>query len=227
MLDLAVAMDGNDAVDELFDDPPATEEHLFDPWTLLEDDDPALEVTKPRLPAGEEELDSGPFGALSWYLLLAERMPLVVAFDAADGWGGDSYVAFERDGVTCVRMHLASDSTADRTEMQAALRSWIAALPGAPASVTRHGAVLQFESCDPGTAADVGRDSSADALQFAVARTYLARDFYRATHQQAASRCFADKIAHTFTPRQLADPRPGDGDLSFQARINRVALSCL
>ncbi len=128
MLDLAIAIDGNDAVDALFRDPPTTEEHLLDPWTLLEDDDAALDVRKPKLPAGKKELDSGPFGALTWFLLLAERLPLADAFDAADGWGGDSYIAFERAGGTCVRINDISDSAADRVQMQDALHAWIAAL---------------------------------------------------------------------------------------------------
>lgn len=227
LLQLAVVIDGNDAVDALFRDPPKTEEHLLDPWTLLQDHDRALEVTKPRLGAGEEELDSGPFGAVTWYLLLAERLPLVDAFDAADGWGGDSYVAFERDGVSCVRIHYKGDNALDGVQMHRALRTWIAALPGAPASVQRVGPVLRFESCDPGPAADVGSQSSDTALQLALARTYVAVGFLRSTGERAASRCFAEELVHVFTPEQIADPNLGAGDPVIQQQIHALATACL
>jgi hypothetical protein len=227
MLDLAVLIDGNDAVDDLFDEPPTTEEHLFDPWTLLEDDDPPLEVSTPELLAGEDEIDSGAFGVLSWYVLLAERIPLVAALDAADGWGGDSYVAFERDDRSCVRIHHVSDSAVDRAQMYKALQSWIAALPGAPASVTRAGAVVQFESCDPGAAADVGSDSSDAALRLALVRTYVARDIYRSTEKAAPARCFADELVHGFTADQIVDPELGIGDPGVQKQIGRMAQRCL
>ena len=39
--------DGNDGVDEAFDDPPSTEEHLFDPASFLDDED--AEDGRPRL----------------------------------------------------------------------------------------------------------------------------------------------------------------------------------
>ncbi len=101
------------------------------------------------------------------------------------------------------------------------------ALPGAPASVQRDGGVLTFESCDPGTAADVGSDSSGDALQLALARTYIAIDFYRGAGDPASARCFGDTIVHEFTPEQLTDPNLGEDDPSFQARLIRIARRCV
>jgi hypothetical protein len=121
---------------------------------------------------------------LTWYVLLAERIPLLDAFDAADGWGGDSYVAFEREGVTCLRAHYVGDSARDRTQTYDALTDWIAALPGAPASVRRVGTTLRFESCDPGPAADVGANTSNIALMFALSRTYLSLGLFTADRRR-------------------------------------------
>jgi hypothetical protein len=224
MLDLAIAIDGNDAVDALFRYPPRTEEHLLDPWTLFDDEDEALEVSKPRLRVGEEKFDSGALGTLTWYTLLAERLPLLDALDAVDGWGGDSYVAFERDAVSCVRINYVSDSPADRVQMQDALQTWVTALPGAPASVTRDGEVLTFESCDPGVAADVGSDSSGDALHLALVRTYLAVGLYE-SGQEDESRCLADSLAHEFSVEQLTGTSLGD-DPEAQQEIARLVQAC-
>ena len=64
MLRLAIQLDGNDSVDRLFRNPPSTEEHLLDPWTLIEDDQDAIEVPKPKLEKGDDEFDHDDFGAL-------------------------------------------------------------------------------------------------------------------------------------------------------------------
>lgn len=226
MLTLAVARDGNDAVDALFEEPPATEEHLLDPWTLVADEDVADDPPAPELADGEEELDAGPFGALGWYLVLAERVPLLDALDAVDGWGGDAYVAFERDGTSCVRINHRSDTAADRTQLLDALRAWVDTLPGAPASVRRTGSVLEFESCDPGPAADVGTESSQAALRLAVTRTYLSIGAVQAGADEEVARCVADGLVHAFTLAQVQDPRFGAEDPQVQARIRRIVLGC-
>ena len=227
LLQLALETDGNDAVDDLFDDPPSTDEHLFDPWTLIADDDEALEVAEPVIADGEEEFDRGPFGALTWYLMLAERLDPVTALDATDGWGGDAYVAFDREGSTCARVRYRADTPEDLEEMEAALRSWIDAGGDAPASVDRAGDELVFESCDPGSDADVGSDSSEDAIGLALARTYIAIDFLEGSGDEDASRCFANGLVHTFTLDQLNDPTLDPDDPEIVEQVQTVAIDCL
>ena len=61
-LALAVAEDGDEAVNRLFAKPPTTDEHLLNPWTL-EDRELQLTVPKPELADGEKKFDSGTFGA--------------------------------------------------------------------------------------------------------------------------------------------------------------------
>lgn len=94
LLALATELGGDDAVDDLFEDPPTTEEHLLDPWTLLADEDEAVEVDTPDLKGKEEDFDDGTFGSPSLLFVLAERIDVRRALAAADGWGGDQYVAF-------------------------------------------------------------------------------------------------------------------------------------
>ena len=226
MLALAVKLDGNDAVDRLFRDPPATDEHLLDPWTLIADHQDAIKVDEPKLEEGDDEFDSGDFGALGWYVVLAERVPLLDALDAVDGWGGDAYVAFERDGVSCVRVNYRGDTERDVTEMRSALTTWVDALPGGPASVRLDGDQLMFESCDPGKETGVGKHDSQSAIDLAVTRTYTAFIVLRAGAPEAASRCFANRAVHDLTWQKLLDPTYGVGDTAVQAKVARLIGQC-
>ena len=225
MLRLAIQLDGNDSVDRLFRNPPSTEEHLLDPWTLIEDDQDAVKVGEPKLDKGDDEFDSGDFGALGWYVVLAERLPLVDALDAVDGWGGDSYVAFERDDVSCVRANYRGDSKRELAEMDSALRKWVDAVPGGPASVQLDGNQLMFESCDPGKATGVGKDASRDAIQLALTRTYAALNIIKGGAPEELGRCVANRLVHDFAWRDLTDPSFGSS-ASAQAKIRQIATNC-
>jgi hypothetical protein len=225
MLQLA-ALDGNDSIDELFESPPTTEEHLVDPWTLISDEAEAAEVDPPTLEEGVEELDSGTFGALGWLLVLAERIPLLQALDATDGWGGDAYVSFEYAGKTCVQIAYEGDSAADVRQLDRALDRWIAVLPDSGARVERSGDGLLFTSCDPGAATDVGTDSSEDALNLALTRTYGSIALVGDGFDEALARCLADSLVHTYTVRQLNDPELGVDDPGVRAKVRELAAAC-
>jgi len=225
MLGLAVKLDGNDAVDRLFRNPPTTEEHLIDPWTLIEDHQDAAKVSEPKLGKGDDEFDSGDFGALGWYIVLAERLPLVTAFDAVDGWGGDSYVAFERDDLSCVQVNYRADTKRDLSEMRAAVRAWVNAGPDGFASAGLDGNQLEFLSCDPGKATGVGQDASSDALELALTRTYASLNLLKAGVEEGVSRCVANRFVHDFPWRDLTDPNFGSS-ASAQTRIRQIATNC-
>ncbi|MDQ4055724.1 MAG: hypothetical protein M3237_23945 [Actinomycetota bacterium] len=225
MLQMAVLDNGNESVDELFEKPPTTDEHLVDPWTLLGDRDDAAEVEPPTLDEGVEETDSGEFGSVGWLLVLAERIPLLQALDATDGWGGDAYVSFEYAGRTCVQIAYEGDSAADVKQLSAALERWIAALPDSRATVERAGDGLLFTSCDPGAAADVGTDSSDDALGLALTRTYAAIGLLSSGADKEPARCIADSLVHTYSTKELNNPEFGR-DPEVQAELMELAGTC-
>jgi hypothetical protein len=222
MLAVAVEEGGDDAVDDLFERPPTTEEHQLDPWTLIEDHAVAIQVQKPEVGGGEEEFGDGSFGAIGWLLVLAERIPVEQALTAADGWGGDSYVAFEKGDRSCVRIDYRGDSAADLTQMQSALRAWIAKAPKTPASSRLDGSRLVFESCDPGARARrVATESSEEAVQLALLRTYLSTTLTGSGLAVDVARCSADRLVRSLTVKQLnsseVDP----------ALVRRVVGPCL
>jgi hypothetical protein len=71
-----VAADGgNAAVDRLLRKPPAHDSVLLDPLRALTGTTGAAKVKVPALGPGQRKLDSGEFGAVSWYLMLASRIP--------------------------------------------------------------------------------------------------------------------------------------------------------
>lgn len=226
LLALVVEVEGDDAVDDLFAEPPATEEHLLDPWTLL-DDERALEVDAPDLNDGEKEFDAGTFGAPSLMFMLAERVAPKQALAVADGWGGDQYVAFERGDRACIRIDYRGDTPRDVTELRVALDEWILEGPAGTASVRDHDRGLRFESCDPGAAAVGGTGGSIDALTLAIGRTAIATQVIQEGLPEQMARCYAAAIFRKFSQADLTrlnsakEPDPAD-----VAVLQRLAAGC-
>jgi hypothetical protein len=221
VLAVAIQQGGKRSVDDLFRSPPSTEEQQLDPWTLIADHQGYLSVPKPELADGEEKIDDGTFGALGLYLVLAERLPAEQALTAVDGWGGDSYVAFERDDVSCVRIDYRGDTSEDLTQMKTALEAWVAKLPKGPAKVGRDGSTLMFESCDPGkNAAKVANGKSMDALALVLSRTYLSTSLAESGFDVPTARCAADRLVREFTIAELNKPSVD------KARVQRTIAPC-
>jgi len=226
MVEAVATEGGNSAVDRLFRDTPTHEASLLDPFQVLADDLGAAKVAVPAVREGEKKLESGELGTLTWYFMLAERIPLPGALSIADGWGGDAYVDFTRAGVTCVRIAYRGDTAQDTDLMLSGLRRWVAAAPGSPASVTVSGDQLDFESCDPGAAVNAGKDVSENALALAVSRTNIGIGLIKAKVPETVARCLADKLVRTYSIPQLSNPKFGAGDPAVQARIRQLALAC-
>jgi hypothetical protein len=210
LLAVAVEQGGERAVDDLFRSPPSTEEQQLDPWTLVADHQGYLTVPAPELGEGEKQVgDGGAFGAIGWLLVLSKRLPPKQALAAVDGWGGDSYQAYERDGVSCVTINYRGDTPEELGQMQSALEAWVAKRPSPSTSVTRQDLTLVFRSCDPGKdAAKVGSGKSMDALTFALARTYLSLTLVKAGSKVPVARCAAGRLVDEFSVAQLRDPTP-------------------
>lgn len=217
--------DGNRAVDDAFESPPDTEEHLFDPASFLAGE----EGENLDLDLGEdiEVLDDGPFGSPTWYLMLAERIDPKVAFEAALGWTGDAYATFERDGRSCVRAAFAGDSPADEDEMREALSEWADAMPGGMADAMEIDDHPGLESCDPGEEVDMklsGR--SGDALFLPSLWGYLVADAATALDADGA-RCYASEVLAGLTYEQITDPEgtafAGD---DFQQSLSEAFETC-
>jgi hypothetical protein len=149
LVELIAADGGNDAVDEAFDDPPATTEHMVDPRSYFAGDS-AHEVAAPVVPTGGEQIgEHDRLGALPLFLLLSERIDPLVALSAADGWGGDAYVVYDRRGTTCMDVAVQGDSARDGEELLGAFEAWVSAGPPGAARVRPEGDVALVSACDP------------------------------------------------------------------------------
>ena len=222
----AVAQDGgNTKVDKLFRELPEDETGLLDPFQALSGDK-ATKVDVPKLEDGEKRFASGVFGVVTWYLMLAERMPLQDALAASDGWAGDAYVGFKRDGDSCARMAYAGDTPQDTKRMLSALRRWSAAAPDAPAKVSRVDDRVSFETCDPGKAAKVGKNASENAVQLVLIRNAYVLGLLRADVPKKMARCVSGLLVQSFPVARLLDPKFGVGDPAVQVRVQQFAAAC-
>lgn len=214
---------GDDAIDEAFRHPPATEEHLLDPFSFEAGDD-AVDVESPDPDEGAEVLDGGDFGAASLYLVLGQRIDVFQALAAAEGWGGDAYVDFERDDRQCIILDVVGDEPSDTEEIGAALDAWVAAGPAGSASVSRVGDRIRLDACDPGVEAPAGTASAIANLSLLGTRNYVVADTLNSGGTEAFARCYGDAIIHAFTlPELQGAEEPPD----FQARLEAAAAGCV
>ncbi len=216
-----------EGLNEALRTPPQTEEQLLDPYVYLAGDGP-LEVESPELSEGEELLEEGDFGSLTWFLLLAEHLDPRQSLRAVDGWGGDAYVAFERDGRTCVRSAFRGDAPGETDEMAEVLDEWTRAVPANDASVSRRGDDVVLESCDPGADGGSSPGGGAEqALVYPVSRTYFTLGALGGGADQELARCIGTEFVLGLAPEQLlafgevlADPQ------ALAEESQRAAVAC-
>ncbi len=113
---------GKRALREAFANPPSTSEQLLHPERYTRGEGPVM--VEP--PAAEGALiDEGSVGELVLRLMLDRVLddPDDV-IRAADGWGGDWYVAWREGSMTCVRAVFVMDTGKDLDQLADGLRTW-------------------------------------------------------------------------------------------------------
>lgn len=224
-----VGSEGNEAVDALFDDPPRTEEVLLDPFIHGTPAEEPVDVPDAESTGATEAFDSGEFGALTLYLVLAERLDAIAALAAADGWGGDHYTAREVDGRTCVSAVFTGDSPDDTTELADALRSW-ADGGESEADVRREGDLVHLHTCDPGPGAAPRPDTSGaseEALTAVATRSAIASMLIDQAGMPApVARCTGGAMLEEFTMEEL-NSTDMEALADLQERMMKVMTGCL
>ena len=172
LVELIAAEGGNDAVDDAFEDPPASTEHMVDPRSYFAGDS-ADEVAAPVVPTGGDQIgEPDRLGALSLFLLLSARIDPLVALSAADGWGGDAYVVYDRGGTACMDLAVHGDSARDGEELLHAFEAWVAASPPGASEVRAAGDLALVTACDPGDRGDPS-GVAVDALTLPTTRAQV------------------------------------------------------
>ena len=211
---------GNREVDRAFRDPPATEEALFDPASFLADEVAGDVVTG----LDDDAIDqSGPFGPVQWYLVLADRIDPSTALEAALGWDGDEFAVEDRDGTTCVRVVFRGDTEEDEAQMAEAIDQWRAAFAEGRAKRVEVEGRPGIDACDPGPAADLQvADRSLDTLVlpflwgvFVAGQAHAGPD---------VARCVARMALDGIDYSRLVDPDPSVAE-SVDADLRRRDLA--
>jgi len=120
--------------------PPVSSEQVLRPEKFIGGEAPKA-IAAPA--AGGAIVSQGSLGQLNLSLMLAEVLEAGYAEGAADGWGGDSYVAWQNGGQSCVRLAIDMDNAEENAELAEALADWAAERPGAtvegagPFTITR------------------------------------------------------------------------------------------
>jgi hypothetical protein len=196
---LEAAGGGERQVDRAFRTPPKSEEEIIDPVAARSARTPA-KVAVPKLAQGEKRDGSADdFGAMSLYLVLASRLDPKTAVAAAEGWGGDRYLAFTKakpggGRQECLRVAFRGDTNVDTTEIADALEQWIVRLPAGAASLRSAKGAVTLTACDTeGTTAP-----TPDSLDRAVGSLANRNDLILAFVDQQApiveARCVADRL---------------------------------
>ena len=202
--------DGAGGVDALFEDPPTSDEHLFDPYSYRTGDAPAP-LDALDAPDDLDAIEQSDFGAIALYVMLAERIDPRVALQAVDGWRGDAYVSYERDDQLCVAVRFVTDTGADFEQLSSALTLWDEAMPADAVSVDRSDDEVGFEACDPGVDGTLPlTGNGAKGLVFAEVRAYEYRKAVESGLDDADARCYSQKVIDAVSLEQLV----GDVDIS-------------
>lgn len=221
------AAKGQKGLDRLFSTPPTTEEHLLDPARYLATDK-AKAVAFPALPKGARQIDRADFGALTWLIMLSERIPTKDAVAAVEGWGGDAYVAYALDGKVCTTARFVGDDAEETAEMRSALGAFARAMPQgsvkiSTVKISRKGAAVELFACDPGDKAGAGGNgASYEALGQVVGRSQTLSYLLEDDTPVAQAACLADGIAAEFTAEELSAEQID----RFEERMQPIRETC-
>jgi hypothetical protein len=124
---LVLHEDGWEAVDAAFSDPPRSTEQILHPQKYLDGDDPQLVAIPPltdTLGGGWSLVEAEVLGEFQTGLYLAQHVDRETVELASEGWDGDRYAVYTKDGVDVLIFSTVWDSEADREEFVDAYRQY-------------------------------------------------------------------------------------------------------
>jgi hypothetical protein len=183
------AIEGEDYLDKAFADPPSTDEQISQPEKYLAKEG-AKDVEAPDT-EGREAIDEGTWGSSFLFLTLAERIDPLEALHATDGWGGDAYAVYDRDGTVCVASRVVGDTAADTEVLGDTMTEWAATLPDVEVTVTEEH--IDVRACDPGPGADFGYEGrSSTVLAYPVIRLLVWSQGLEAGEDRERAVCYSN-----------------------------------
>ena len=203
---------------------PAAIDQMTMPVHKYAQRDPLEHVEPPAVPTGGEYLYTRQMGPFGVHLLLAGGVPPMDALEAADGWGNDSFIAYQLEGRVCTDARIVADDKAAADRIEHGLKAWAAARPAASqALVGRKDTTLLLSVCDPGAKAAQPTLDAAASDQF-LDRADLLRDRVSATGQPALSECIAVRF---YRDHAAADLRGANPDVNPFEAIDTIGYDCV
>lgn len=215
--------EGAEEIDASLADPPS-EEELLDPTARGTPAAEPVEVDH-RAPEGVEVIEDDTIGPVAWYLLLASRGDEKAALGAVDGWAGDHYVAYEREGTVCTSATVVGDDAGATGRLGLVISAWAAQAPGGGVKVEKVGGEIHIDACDPGPDAGSAGAITEDLLRLPILRTQVWLDLQAGGATSTQADCATDRLLAGFTPEELTDP-DGAADPALQQRIRSTVIAC-
>jgi hypothetical protein len=220
---------GDEALDEALRHPPASTAALMNIFRYLDQPSSTTGSTVttmavPKLGSGDKKVDSGDFGALYWYLMLARRLDVHTAIKAVDGWAGDSSLTYrEPGGRVCVVADYRGRSVDDAQTMAQSLQDWKDVGPDTGATIATDGDVVHFTSCDPGKDVTLsGTDRSSDAVEYTAARVEVAEGLFRQNLPTSVAACSIDAMFSRLSLGEVISIDHGSADAALQQKAQKA-----
>jgi hypothetical protein len=144
---------GQAALDAAFEAPPHTSEQVIDPATYLAGEG-GVEVPVPTVDG--QVVDQGVAGQFFIQVVLTDGVDQDRARDAAEGWGGDSVVAWRDGDRPCATLSAVGDDSGETAELRSAFEEWAAerggtgAGPGPDITVAQNeNGPVTVQTCSP------------------------------------------------------------------------------
>jgi hypothetical protein len=198
-----VSQGGNSLVDDAFRNPPTLDRQVVDPSSYVPDQS-LPSVTAPTPPPGGKQINSGGFGQITLFEMLADQLGFAPAQAAVQGWTDDSSVIYRQDARVCVDVSVQNDNHADAAALAQAGAAWATHIPGASARLA--GQTVQFHSCDPGAAWKPASIAANDPYQFLAAQSEVLYELITGAHLSVpTATCAAQGIDRAMGPENLVN----------------------
>ena len=229
-IDNLVARGGTGAIDNAFRHPPVAQAQIVDPDAYPIGWKPA-KVSPPSVPRGDRVTDpASPFGQITLFEVLGSRLGYGPAWNAVQGWQGDTSLAYRHEGTTCDVIAVRMQTPARASFLASAARQWVAA-GVTQAAVQQTGREITIRSCDPGPNSPRLPDITPSAFDVLVALAQLIDGLMTDGHADfALGACVSDDVIAQLGPsgysELLASSLSATQQTQLQQLVENAAIGC-
>ena len=218
---------GHAAVNAAFQAPPTTVAEVLDPARYLTRASTPRLAT-PALQPGEVSNGTDTLGALGFYYLLASRLDPIQSLRAADAWGNDRLVSFQRGGTSCVRVAIVGVRPSDTRTILGALQRWSQMGPAGTSSVTQSRSTVVFDACQPATGAVPASSVVLAASTDLAARASLVSQAIDGGLDASTALCTANVlVADPSVVTLLMNDNPSNAQIDdFMNKVHQAVATC-